>query len=48
MDVSRWIAWSLVLIPVAAVFTIATLVRDERRANRAFKANAVIDLRNGL
>jgi hypothetical protein len=37
MDVSFWLAWSLVLIPVAAVFTVVVLIRDERRVKRALK-----------
>ncbi len=40
MNVSQWLAWSLVLIPLAAVFTVVTLIRDERRVKRALDTQA--------
>ena len=33
MDVSHWLAWSLIIIPVTGALTIATLIVDEWKAN---------------
>ncbi len=48
MDVSQWLAWSLALIPVAGVCTIAVLIRDEWRVRRSLLTDNTSDLRNEL
>jgi hypothetical protein len=48
MDVSQWLAWSLVLIPIAGVCTIAVLIRDEWRVRRSLLDDDTSDVRNEI